>query len=102
MNLTKLSCHIIYISSIKPYWLILMACWKLTINNILSGKPKYSYLQPTNKESRIIMAFQVYNGWEMLSKLISHSAQDTFSLYDIQLLDEDTLTLLYGFKLEAN
>lgn len=48
------------------------------------------------------MAFQVYKGWEMLSKLISHSAQDTFSLYDIQLLDEDTLKLLYGFKLEAN
>lgn len=49
------------------------------------------------------MEFQVYKGQEMLSKLISHSAQDTFSLYGIQLLDEDTLKLLlYGFKLEAN
>lgn len=37
----------------------------------------------------------------MLPKLISHSAQDTFSLYGIQLLDEDALKLLYGFKLEA-
>lgn len=49
------------------------------------------------------MEFQVYKGQEILSKLISNSAQDTFSLYDIQLWDEDALKLfLYGFKLKAN